>query len=61
MATKKVLGLDLGTKTLGLALSDRSGTISSPYKVLRYSNIDNLIKELIEIIEIEKVDELVFI
>lgn len=55
----RYLGLDLGTKTLGLAISDRLGTISSPYKVLRYSNVDNLIKELIEVIEKEKVDELV--
>ena len=32
----RYLGLDLGTKTLGLAISDRLGTIASPYKVLRY-------------------------
>ena len=55
----KYLGLDLGTKTLGLAISDRLGTIASPYKVLRYNNINNLIDELINIIEEEKVDELV--
>ena len=55
----KYLGLDLGTKTLGLAISDKLGTIASPYKVLRYNNIDDLIKELIEIINNESVDELV--
>ena len=55
----KYLGLDLGTKTLGLAISDRLGTIASPYKVLRYDNINSLIDELINIIEEEKVDELV--
>ena len=43
----KYLGLDLGTKTLGLAITDKLGIISSPYKVLRYDNYDNLIKELI--------------
>ena len=32
----KYLGLDLGTKTLGLATTDKLGIISSPYKVLRY-------------------------
>lgn len=55
----RYLGLDLGTKTLGLAITDRLGIISSPYKVLRYDNIDNLIQELINIINEEHVDELV--
>ena len=55
----RYLGLDLGTKTLGLAISDKFGTIASPYKVLRYTDIDLLIKELITIIEQEKIDELV--
>lgn len=55
----KYLGLDLGTKTLGLAITDALGIISSPYKVLRYNDIDELIKELLNIIELEKIDELV--
>ena len=55
----RYLGLDLGTKTLGLAISDKLGTIASPYKVLRYNDIKILIEELIEIINKEKVDELV--
>jgi len=55
----RYLGLDLGTKTLGLAISDKSGMISSPYKVLRYNDINLLINELLLIIEQEQVDELV--
>ena len=55
----KYLGLDLGTKTLGLAISDKLGIISSPYKVLRYDDINKLIDELINIIKEEHVDELV--
>jgi len=55
----RYLGLDLGTKTLGLAISDRLGTIASPYKVLRYSDINLLIEELIEIINKENINELV--
>mgnify|MGYP004558502039 CR=1 FL=1 len=55
----KYLGLDLGTKTLGLAISDKLGIISSPYKVLRYDDINKLIDELINIIKEEQVDELV--
>lgn len=55
----RYLGLDLGTKTLGLAITDKLGIISSPYKVLRYNNIDELINELLTIINEEEVDELV--
>lgn len=55
----KYLALDLGTKTLGLAISDKLGIIASPYKVLRYDNIDKLIGELLVIINKENVDELV--
>ena len=55
----KYLGLDLGTKTLGLAMTDRNGTIASPYKVLRYNNYDELIKELLTIIDTQKIEELV--
>ena len=55
----KYLALDLGTKTLGLAISDKLGIIASPYKVLRYDEVNKLIEELLVIIEAEKVDELV--
>ena len=55
----KYLGLDLGTKTLGLATTDKLGIIASPYKVLRYEDINNLIDELLIIIKDECIDELV--
>ena len=55
----KYLGMDLGTKTLGLAITDKLGIISSPYKVLRYNNINELIKEVLNIINTENIDELV--
>lgn len=55
----RCLGMDLGTKTLGLALSDVTGIIASPYKVIRYNNIDELVNEVIEIINKEKVEVLV--
>lgn len=47
----RLLGLDLGTKTLGVAMSDKTNTIASPYTVLRYSgNTEELIGPLQEII-----------
>ena len=55
----KCLGMDLGTKTLGLATSDKLGIISSPYKVIRYEDTDKLVDEVISIINELKIDTLV--
>ena len=57
----RCLGLDLGTKTLGLALSDKSNLIASPFKVLRWDgeNYDLLFKELDSIIKDNQITDLV--
>ena len=49
----RVLALDLGTKTLGLAISDETMMLSSPLTTLRYDNenYDYLLDELEKIIE----------
>ena len=54
----RYMGLDLGTKTLGVALTDSSGTIASPLKTIKYDNIDSLIDEVINIIEEKNVSEI---
>ena len=55
----RYLGMDLGTKTLGLATSDRLGIIASPFKLLRYTDINNLVLDVLKVIEEEKIDALV--
>ena len=57
----RYLGLDLGTKTLGIAKSDAMGIIASSYKLLKFENEDyeSLINPLKEIIDELKVDKLV--
>lgn len=57
----RYLGLDLGTRTLGMALSDMTHTISSPYKVLRFddSDYDSTIEPLKDIIKQESVEKIV--
>ncbi len=55
----RYLGMDLGTKTLGLAISDKTRTISSPYKLLKYQDVTKLIEEVLIIINNEKIDALV--
>lgn len=47
----RLLGLDLGTKTLGIAMSDKTNTIASPYTVLHYSgNTEELVEPLQDLI-----------
>ena len=57
----RCLGLDLGTKTLGLALSDKSNLIASPFKVIRWDGEDYemLFKELDKIIKENQITDLV--
>ena len=57
----RYLGLDLGTKTLGLSLSDVTGTIASTYKVIRFNenDFDILLPQIKEIVLKEGVVELV--
>lgn len=47
----RYLGLDLGTKTLGIAISDRTGMIASFYKSIRYNDENFLIDSLRDIID----------
>lgn len=51
--------MDLGTKTLGLATSDKLGIIASPYKLIRFNSYEEAVEELLMIINQEKIDELV--
>jgi putative holliday junction resolvase len=56
----KYLGLDLGTKTLGIALSDKLGIIATPYKILRHNeNYKSLINPLKDIIDENNIDIIV--
>lgn len=56
----RYLGLDLGTKTLGLALSDELGMIATSYKILHHNeDYDSLIPLLKKEIEEKNVKELV--
>lgn len=53
------LGMDLGSKTLGLAISDRTSTISSSLEVIRFNNYDELFNKLDPIVYLRKVDAFV--
>lgn len=54
-----VLGLDLGTKTLGVAYT-RSMIIASPLKTIRHDNdLEFLVKEVLKLVEEYRVDTIV--
>ncbi len=56
----RYLGLDLGSKTLGIALSDPSGLIASKYEVIRHQeDYDGLILKVKEIVDDLGVDAIV--
>ena len=56
----RCIGLDLGSRTLGISMSDASGTIATSFKVIRHNEeYDRLIEELKPIIDEYKVDTLV--
>ena len=57
----RYLGLDLGTKTLGLSISDKTGLIASAYKTLRFeeSDYDSVLPELKNIVETEQIEKIV--
>lgn len=56
---RRYLGLDLGTKTIGLALSDGGHRIASPYTTLKRRKFKEDAAELTAIIERESVGALV--
>lgn len=57
----KIMGLDLGNKTLGVAVSDSLGFLASGYTTIRfkYKDFDSALKELAVIVSELKIDEIV--
>jgi len=51
----RLLGMDPGTKTIGLALSDIMHVVATPLETLKRTKFKNDIVRLIEIVEKEKV------
>lgn len=51
----RVLGLDPGTRRIGVALSDATGTIAAPHSVIdrRTADVDEALRRLVEEHEVE--------
>ncbi len=61
MSNDRIIGLDLGTKTLGISMSDITKTVANSFDTIRFNNEDYslLIKPLKEIIEEYNVSKIV--
>ena len=56
----KYLGLDLGSKTLGVAVSDKTGVIASSYKIIRHNEeYDRLLVEVKNLVQDLEIDAIV--
>lgn len=57
----RCLGLDLGTRTLGISMSDVTETIASPYTILRFNegDYDSILPELSKLKEEHKIGKII--
>lgn len=53
------LGLDYGSRTLGVSISDRTSTIATSLEVIRYTKLEDLLIQLDSIVYTKKVDAFV--
>lgn len=55
----RLLGLDVGTKTIGMALSDVTRSVATPYETIRRTKFTEDAKTILEVIETNQVGALV--
>jgi putative Holliday junction resolvase len=55
----RTLGIDLGTRRLGFAMSDEGGRFATPYEVVRVTSPEMAASKVLEVIENEGVERLV--
>jgi putative Holliday junction resolvase len=55
----RTLAIDLGSKRVGLALSDQGGTLASPYDVIEVASPDDAIQQIVPVVLREGVERVV--
>lgn len=55
----KLLGLDYGTKRIGLAIADDETRLASPFRVIENKNQEFVVEELGKIIKEEEIEKIV--
>lgn len=59
MIKSKYLGVDIGMKRVGIAITNTNKSIAFPYTVLSFKNKEKLLIEINEIIEKENIEKIV--
>ena len=55
----KILGLDIGNKRIGVAISTSDMTGALPLRTIKYSNMKDFLKELNELVRLHDVKALI--
>jgi len=56
----RLLGIDMGTKRIGVSICDENRKIATPYNTIQYTNISNLVSDLKEIILENNIKGIIF-
>jgi len=56
----RLIGVDIGSKRVGLSISDENGKIATPLKTINYENIKSLIIEIDNVINENRIDGIIF-
>ena len=56
----RLLGIDMGTKRIGVSICDENRKIATPYETIQFTNINNLVAKLKEIIIENNIKGIVF-
>ena len=56
----RIIGVDMGTKKVGISISDENRKIATPLKTIDYKNIDYLANEIQKIVKDSGIDAIIF-
>ena len=56
----RLIGVDIGSKRVGLSISDENRKIATPFKTINYININTLIDELEKILNENNIGAIIF-
>ena len=56
----RLLGIDMGTKRIGVSICDENRKIATPYETIQFTNLNNLISRFKEIILENNIKGIIF-
>ena len=56
----RIIGVDMGTKKVGISISDENRKIATPFKTIDYKNIEYLGNEIQKIVKDSGIDAIIF-